>query len=158
MDGAACVQLCSDPPIFKYKLTALTFRICLVHSYWYLLYHSFIILNLIAASFWNEMCKKITSVVPVKEVLITVNGTYLFNEFRVGFPIQSFTTILKKHETVPVLIQINSFHICETYIFITHFNIIPNIKLYIWSSLLSSVLQAETLNLVFIYPVSLISP
>jgi len=30
MDGAACVQLCSDPPIFKYKLTALTFRICLV--------------------------------------------------------------------------------------------------------------------------------
>jgi hypothetical protein len=33
MDGAACVQLCSDPPIFKYKLTALTFRICLVHTY-----------------------------------------------------------------------------------------------------------------------------
>ena len=32
MDGAACVQLCSDPPIFKYKLTALTFRICLVHA------------------------------------------------------------------------------------------------------------------------------
>ena len=32
MDGAACVQLCSDPPIFKYKLTALTFRICLVFS------------------------------------------------------------------------------------------------------------------------------
>ena len=32
MDGAACVQLCSDPPIFKYKLTALTFRICLVKS------------------------------------------------------------------------------------------------------------------------------
>ena len=31
MDGAACVQLCSDPPIFKYKLTALTFRICLVY-------------------------------------------------------------------------------------------------------------------------------
>ena len=30
MDGAACVQLCSDPPLFKYKLTALTFRICLV--------------------------------------------------------------------------------------------------------------------------------
>ena len=36
MDGAACVQLCSDPPIFKYKLTALTFRICLVcNTYFY---------------------------------------------------------------------------------------------------------------------------
>jgi len=35
MDGAACVQLCSDPPIFKYKLTALTFRICLVHFIWW---------------------------------------------------------------------------------------------------------------------------
>jgi len=33
MDGAACVQLCSDPPIFKYKLTALTFRICLVYRH-----------------------------------------------------------------------------------------------------------------------------
>ena len=32
MDGAACVQLCSNPPIFKYKLTALTFRICLVYT------------------------------------------------------------------------------------------------------------------------------
>jgi len=66
--------------------------------------------------------------------------------------------VTKKHETIPVLSQINSLYICKTCILITHINIIPNINLFISSNLLSSGLQAKTFYIVFVYPVCLICP
>jgi len=74
------------------------------------------------------MCNKIRAIVAVKELLVTKTGTHLFNEFRITSPIQRFITILKKHETIPVLTQISPFHICKIYILMTHFGIIPSIN------------------------------
>jgi len=69
MDGAACVQLCSDPPIFKYKLTALTFRICLVlHISG--LHHSIIIFRSLFSLF-NKLLERMKK---IKEFFIDCNN------------------------------------------------------------------------------------
>jgi hypothetical protein len=73
------------------------------------------------------MHNEVTAVAAVKELLVTITGTYLLNKLPVAFPIQKFITTLQKQETAPFLTQINSFHIRKTDMLMIHFNIIPNI-------------------------------
>ena len=77
---------------WRYTHTGIDVSISLLNWTWWAIY-------------WIEMCNKITAVTAVKELLVTVTDTYLLNEFRLEFPIQMIITMLKKQETIHVLIQ-----------------------------------------------------